>query len=143
MTKTAVHHPKSGKKFPHFAEKFINCAQKTATIRALCGGRGVLPGNKRVRQHHDNQISQNFDAGAIEVVKAEQAGDIQLNLRKDSNADFCQWFHFRLGARDQEVVMQFLMQVNRLTPKAGKITVRWQVMTAKPGSVWIRSLTAK
>ncbi len=55
------------------------------------------------------KISQNFDAGAIEVVKAEQAGDIQLNLRKDSNADFCQWFHFRLqGARDQEVVMQFL-----------------------------------
>ncbi len=55
------------------------------------------------------KISQNFDAGAIEVVRAESAGDIQLNLRKDSHADFMQWFHFRLqGARDQETVIRIL-----------------------------------
>ncbi|PXX47201.1 M14 family metallopeptidase [Undibacterium pigrum] len=55
------------------------------------------------------KISQNFDAGAIEVVKAEQAGAIDLNLRKDSHADIWQWFHFRLqGARGQETVMRIL-----------------------------------
>lgn len=55
------------------------------------------------------KISQNFDAGAIEVVRAEQAGAIELNLRKDSHADIWQWFHFRLqGARGQETVMRIL-----------------------------------
>ncbi len=55
------------------------------------------------------KISQSFDAGAIEVVRAEQAGAIELNLRKDSHADIWQWFHFRLqGARGQEAVMRIL-----------------------------------
>ncbi|WP_423681812.1 M14 family metallopeptidase [Undibacterium sp. WLHG33] len=55
------------------------------------------------------KISQNFDAGAIEVVRAEQAGAIDLKLRKDSHADIWQWFHFRLqGARHQETVMRIL-----------------------------------
>ncbi|MFZ6766035.1 M14 family metallopeptidase [Undibacterium sp. Di26W] len=53
------------------------------------------------------KISQNFDAGAIEVVNAEQVGAIELKLRKDSHADIWQWFHFRLqGARGQDAVMQ-------------------------------------
>lgn len=40
-------------------------------------------------------ISSNFDAGAIEVVSLERADDIRLNIRKDSAADFLQWFYFR------------------------------------------------
>ncbi|MDO8653005.1 MAG: M14-type cytosolic carboxypeptidase [Undibacterium sp.] len=55
------------------------------------------------------KISQNFDAGAIEVVHAEHAGEIALNLRPDSHADFMQWFYFRLqGARDQKTVIRIL-----------------------------------
>ncbi|MET3117601.1 murein tripeptide amidase MpaA [Undibacterium sp. GrIS 1.8] len=55
------------------------------------------------------KISQNFDAGAIEVVSAVQADAIELKLRKDSHADIAQWFYFRLqGARDQDVVMRVL-----------------------------------
>ncbi|MBY0570838.1 MAG: hypothetical protein K2P61_06085 [Burkholderiaceae bacterium] len=55
------------------------------------------------------KISQNFDAGAIEVVRAEEADTIELKLRKDSHADIWQWFHFRLqGARHQETVMRIL-----------------------------------
>ncbi|CAN5801349.1 M14-type cytosolic carboxypeptidase [soil metagenome] len=55
------------------------------------------------------KISQNFDAGAIEVVQAERVGDIALNLRRDSHADFTQWFYFRLqGAREQDAVMRIL-----------------------------------
>lgn len=54
------------------------------------------------------QISQNFDAGAIEVVRAERADDIELKVRKDSHAEFAQWFYFRLhGARGQDCVMRF------------------------------------
>ncbi|CAN5464418.1 M14-type cytosolic carboxypeptidase [soil metagenome] len=55
------------------------------------------------------KISSQFDAGAIEVVSAVSAQAIELKLRKDSNADFCQWFYFRLqGARNQACVMRFL-----------------------------------
>lgn len=55
------------------------------------------------------KISSNFDAGAIEVVSATQASDIQLHIRKDSNAEFAQWFYYRLqGVRDQAVTMRLL-----------------------------------
>ena len=55
------------------------------------------------------KISQQFDSGAIEVVRAEQASQIDLNLRADSHADIHQWFHFRLqGARDQACTLRFL-----------------------------------
>lgn len=42
-------------------------------------------------------ISQNFDAGNIEVVCCEDASDIQLNIRADRNSEFYQWFYFRLS----------------------------------------------
>ncbi len=55
------------------------------------------------------KISQNFDSGAIEVLRADSAAEIELNLRKDSHADIHQWFHFRLqGARGQQVRLRFL-----------------------------------
>jgi murein tripeptide amidase MpaA len=53
------------------------------------------------------RISHQFDAGAIEVVRAESPSDIALRLRKDSHADFSQWFYFRLqGARGQACTMR-------------------------------------
>ena len=45
-------------------------------------------------------ISSQFDSGAIEVISAASAGptaDFKLAIRKDSHADFRQWFHFRLS----------------------------------------------
>jgi murein tripeptide amidase MpaA len=53
-------------------------------------------------------ITTNFDAGAVEVVACEQADDIRLRIRRDSHADFAQWFYFRLsGARGERCVMTF------------------------------------
>jgi murein tripeptide amidase MpaA len=55
------------------------------------------------------KISQQFDGGAIEIVRADSPADIHLNIRKDSHADITQWFYFRLqGARDQACTMRFL-----------------------------------
>jgi len=55
------------------------------------------------------KISHQFDGGAIEIVRAEQPQAIELNLRKDSHADFMQWFYFRLqGARGQACRITFL-----------------------------------
>jgi len=47
-------------------------------------------------------ISCAFDSGNILVSDISDPSDIRLNIRKDTNSDFYQWFHFRLsGARDQ------------------------------------------
>ncbi|MFZ6801905.1 M14 family metallopeptidase [Undibacterium sp. Di24W] len=55
------------------------------------------------------KISQNFDAGAIEVVSTVDVENIQLKLRSDSNAEFSQWFYFRLqGARDQDATIHIV-----------------------------------
>ncbi len=42
------------------------------------------------------KISSNFDSGNIEVVSINENGKIDLNIPKDTNSDFFQWFHFRL-----------------------------------------------
>ncbi|MFZ6817945.1 M14 family metallopeptidase [Undibacterium sp. Ji22W] len=55
------------------------------------------------------KISQNFDAGAIEVVQVASVDNIELKLRPDSNAEFMQWFYFRLqGARDQDATIRIV-----------------------------------
>ena len=41
-------------------------------------------------------ISSAFDSGNIEVIAAADPQDIQLKIRKDTKADFMQWFHFRM-----------------------------------------------
>lgn len=64
-------------------------------------------------------ISAAFDAGAIEVVRADDAADIQLRIRADSAAaDIAQWFHFRLaGAAHQPVTLRFLNAAACAYPK--------------------------
>ncbi len=55
------------------------------------------------------KISHQFDAGAIEVLGAIDPQRIDLRIRKDSHADFTQWFYFRLqGARAVACSMRFL-----------------------------------
>jgi murein tripeptide amidase MpaA len=54
-------------------------------------------------------ISSQFDAGAIEVLRSDTPATIELKLRRDSGADFSQWFYFRLqGARNQACSLRFL-----------------------------------
>ncbi|MBC7499155.1 MAG: carboxypeptidase family protein [Herminiimonas sp.] len=55
------------------------------------------------------KISHQFDAGAIEILKADLPQAIDLNIRKDSHADFTQWFYFRLqGAREEACTIRFM-----------------------------------
>ncbi len=52
-------------------------------------------------------INSNFDGGNIICLKSEQASDIQLEIRKDNNSEFYQWFYFRLtGAQGQNCSMK-------------------------------------
>jgi murein tripeptide amidase MpaA len=42
------------------------------------------------------KITSNFDSGNIKVIKLETPNDIQVEINKDHQSDFYQWFHFRL-----------------------------------------------
>lgn len=54
-------------------------------------------------------ISSNFDGGNIEVVDCQQAHDIQLNIRRDNQSEFYQWFYFRLtGAQGQDCRLRLM-----------------------------------
>ena len=54
-------------------------------------------------------ISQNFDAGNIEVVSCADASDIQLKIRADNESEFFQWFYFRLsGVKATRCTMRIL-----------------------------------
>lgn len=52
-------------------------------------------------------VSSNFDGGNIDVVDCSSADNIRLNIRKDNQSDFYQWFYFRLtGAVGQVCTMR-------------------------------------
>ncbi len=63
-------------------------------------------------------ISQNFDGGNIEIVSAESASDIRLNIRHDKDSQFYQWFYFRLsGARGVACTLKILNAAGAAYPK--------------------------
>jgi murein tripeptide amidase MpaA len=49
------------------------------------------------------QISSNFDSGNIKVIDATEPLNIQLEINKDHQSDFYQWFHFRLETTPYEL----------------------------------------
>lgn len=42
------------------------------------------------------QITDQFDSGNINVIRANDPTDIVLSIKRDNQSDFFQWFHFRL-----------------------------------------------
>ena len=53
------------------------------------------------------QICSHFDGGNIEVLRAGQADDIALKIRRDAGDEHLQWFYFQLcDARDIDCVMR-------------------------------------
>lgn len=53
------------------------------------------------------KISSNFDGGNIEVLSIDKPENIRLNIRKDTNSDFFQWFYFRLvGAEGYPCILK-------------------------------------
>jgi murein tripeptide amidase MpaA len=85
------------------------------------------------------KISAHFDAGAIEVVHAEQAQAIELKLRKDSHADIAQWFYFRLqGACGQRCVLRIVNAGDAIFPDGWP---DYQVVASYDRENWFRVAT--
>lgn len=86
------------------------------------------------------KISSHFDAGAIDIVRAETAQTIELKLRKDTHADIAQWFYFRLqGALGERCTMRFLNAGEATYPDGWK---DYQAVASYDRKNWFRVPTA-
>ncbi|MDK1289929.1 M14 family metallopeptidase [Pseudoalteromonas umbrosa] len=85
------------------------------------------------------RISSNFDSGNIKVISAQQPHDIQLEINKDNNSDFFQWFHFRL---ESTPFVEHKLHINNL--KASAYPEGWddyQAVASYDRQNWFRVAT--
>jgi murein tripeptide amidase MpaA len=86
------------------------------------------------------KISTQFDAGAVDVLRAEQPQDIALKLRRDSHADIAQWFYFRLqGACGERCVLRVLNAGEAVFPDGW---IDYQAVASYDGQSWFRVATS-
>ena len=82
------------------------------------------------------KISHQFDAGAIEVLRADSPAAIDLHIRKDSHADITQWFYFRVqGAQATPLKMNFLNAGQSAYPDGWK---DYQAVASYDRDTWFR-----
>lgn len=54
-------------------------------------------------------ISSGFDSGNIQCLSSENPEDVRLEIRKDNQSEFYQWFHFRVsGAADTPCIFKIV-----------------------------------
>ena len=81
-------------------------------------------------------INAAFDGGNIEVLRVDDPGDIQLAIRQDTEAEFFQWFSFRVtGVRGADCVLRIM--------NAGKASYTrgwdgYQVVASADRERWVR-----
>jgi murein tripeptide amidase MpaA len=83
------------------------------------------------------EITSNFDSGNIEVVSIDaKKNDIKLKIRKDTNSDFLQWFHFRLtGALKKACKISILNAADTSYPGGWK---NYQACASYDRDEWFR-----
>ncbi|HJV00047.1 MAG TPA: M14-type cytosolic carboxypeptidase [Burkholderiaceae bacterium] len=86
------------------------------------------------------KISHQFDAGAIDVLRADDPSAIELKIRKDSHADITQWFFFRVqGARETALTMRFLNAGQSAYPDGWK---DYEAVASYDRETWFRVPTS-
>ena len=72
------------------------------------------------------KISSQFDSGNIVVKAAENPLDIQLEIQKDHQSDFFQWFHFRLETQQDQLhkinIINLSLIKNNKPTRQGEVT---------------------
>jgi murein tripeptide amidase MpaA len=86
------------------------------------------------------RISSNFGSGNIECLDCSNPTDIRLAINKDRNADFYQWFHFRLvGARGQDCALRIMNAGSAAYPKGWE---NYRACASYDRRDWFRVATA-
>lgn len=85
------------------------------------------------------KINSDFDGGNIEVVKIENANDIQLKIRKDVNAKYLQWFYFHFyGKKNFEYTFKIINASESTYPKGWET---YKILASYDNENWFRSST--
>lgn len=85
-------------------------------------------------------ISSNFCGGNIEVIDASNPEAIRLNIRKDNESDFYQWFYFRLvGEAGQACRMVIENAADAAFPKGWE---NYQAVISYDLETWERTATS-
>ncbi len=85
------------------------------------------------------KVTANFDSGNIEVIDINDR-DIKLKIRKDTNSEFLQWFHFRLsGAKNKHCKISILNAGETSYPEGWK---DYNVCASYDKRTWFRVPTA-
>ncbi|MBN1649875.1 MAG: hypothetical protein JW857_01025 [Bacteroidales bacterium] len=85
-------------------------------------------------------ISSAFDAGNIEVISAFDPQNIELNIRKDTNAEYFQWFYFRI-----QDAQGLDLKINILNASEASYTEGWdnyQAVVSYDRQTWFRVPTS-
>ena len=82
------------------------------------------------------KVNSNFDGGNIRVIACHDPSDIRLEIRKDKNSDFYQWFYFRLtGARDLDCTIMLTNAGDASYPDGWK---EYRAVASYDREVWFR-----
>lgn len=82
------------------------------------------------------KVNANFDSGNIEVVNISSDGKIDLNIRKDTNSEFLQWFHFRLTGAKSKVCQISILNAGECSYPDG--WSNYNICASYDREVWFR-----
>jgi murein tripeptide amidase MpaA len=82
------------------------------------------------------KITSNFDSGNISVLNAETPQQIELEINKDNQSDFYQWFHFKLSSSAGEEHNFSIKNAKDAAYPEG--WVDYQVMASYDRETWFR-----
>ncbi len=85
-------------------------------------------------------ISSAFDGGNIACIAADDPGDIRLEILKDNESDFYQWFYFHLtGARGEACRLNIVNAGNAAYTKGWE---GYQALASDDRQIWRRAPTS-
>ncbi len=82
-------------------------------------------------------VSAEFDAGNIERVSIDEANTVRLNIRKDNQSDFLQWFYFRVTGALGHTCKFIIENASQTTYPAG--WENFDVVTSHDLKNWYRT----
>ncbi len=82
-------------------------------------------------------ISASFDAGNIEVISLDDPNNIRLNIRKDHQSDFLQWFYFKVSGAANTPCRFVIENASATTYPAG--WANYHVATSTDLEHWYRT----
>lgn len=80
-----------------------------------------------------------YDGGNIVILDERKAQNLRLNIRRDTNAAYFQWFHFRVtGTPEESFVIHIENAGNASYPKWNDFGVSYRATASENGQLWTR-----